>query len=121
MIASAYDTLSPPTSALGGVNDTALVVASSTSPHITRPPPYSKEAFTWQAAYDTGIFCNADPSVCPAGTTCVYFDENPNQDTVSYDSVLRALYPLVHTLILDTWSAVMYKVGAWPACPHVYI
>ena len=33
------------------------------------------------------IFCNGQPDACPVGTSCVYFGANPNDDTVSFDSV----------------------------------
>jgi len=56
------------------------------------------------------IFCNGQPDVCPVGTSCVYFEANPNDDTVSFDSVLDSLFPLIHTLIGDSWSANMYML-----------
>ena len=39
---------------------------------------------------DTGIFCRADPTVCPSGTACEYFDDNPNGGTLSFDNILWA-------------------------------
>jgi hypothetical protein len=70
--------------------------------------PY-RALFELEEPYDTGRFCHLDPSVCPAGTTCAYFAQNPDQDTTSFDSALRAFFPLVHILMVDSWSAVMYK------------
>ena len=63
-----------------------------------------------QAEFDTGIFCANDPSVCPEGSTCFNFFENPGEDTISFDSVIGSFFPLVTTLVLDSWSQSMYAV-----------
>ena len=65
-----------------------------------------------QAAYDTGVFCYNDASVCQADTSCFYFEENPAADTTSFDSVLESFFPLSTTIVLDSWSQPMYTLMA---------
>lgn len=45
------------------------------------------------------IFCHGQPGKCPENTRCVPFSNNPNDDTLSFDSVLDSLFPLIHTLM----------------------
>ena len=60
-----------------------------------------------QALYDTGIFCNSDPNICPSGSVCFFFDENPSGGTMSFDSVPEAWVVLMQLLVLDGWSEPM--------------
>lgn len=64
-------------------------------------------ALQGQAVYDTSIFCNSDPDICPTGSTCFLFDENPGSGTISFDSVPEAWLVLMQTLMLDGWSEPM--------------
>ena len=48
---------------------------------------------------------------CPGGVAaCAYREANPAVGTLSFDSALDAIFPLVHTLIGDSWSANMYTL-----------
>lgn len=74
-----------------------------------------------EAEFDTGTFCHVDPNVCIAeGTTCYYFQSNPEGNTVSFDSVGGAFMPLLQAVTFDTWTDPMFDVmgaynfWAWP-------
>jgi hypothetical protein len=41
---------------------------------------------------------------------CVYFDSNPDGDTVSFDSVSRAMLPILQAITFDTWTDPMFYV-----------
>ena len=66
-----------------------------------------------EAEFDTGTFCNADPGVCAAdGTSCYYFEENPDGGTVSFDNVAVAMLPILQAITFDTWADPMFDVMA---------
>ena len=49
--------------------------------------------------------------LCPAGIAeCALLAANPFKGTLSFDSALDSVFPLVHTLIGDSWSANMYAL-----------
>ena len=52
------------------------------------------DAIDWELQYDTGVFCKPDIARCDAyGEACAYFEENPEHDTVSFDSVIDTVFP----------------------------
>ncbi|KOO32786.1 sodium channel protein type 9 subunit alpha [Chrysochromulina tobinii] len=64
-----------------------------------------------QADYDSGTLCYADARICAeVGQICVYFDANPDGDTVSFDSVSRAMLPILQAITFDTWTDPMFYV-----------
>ena len=65
-------------------------------------------------AFDTGTFCNGDASVCDldGGETCHYFDFEPEGGTASFDSVAKAIIPLLQAVTFDVWTAAMFDVMA---------
>lgn len=72
-----------------------------------------------QRPYDTGMACKAEDArsaeaasgatsgggandgQCPAGTSCVYFEANPNDDVTSFDSVGSTLIILMQGITFD--------------------
>ena len=73
-----------------------------------------------EAEYDKETFCHADPSICEAdGLICYYFHEDPDGGTISFDSVARAMLPILQAITFDTWSDPMFDVmeayasGSW--------
>ena len=65
-----------------------------------------------QDAFDTGVFCAADAGVCDAGSTCEYFDENPVDGLISFDSVFMAGILILQVITFDTWTDAMWAVSA---------
>ena len=71
----------------------------------------------WQAEFDSGTFCKAGvmpgspEDVCaPEGLTCFYFSEDPDSGTVSFDSVARAMLPILQAVTFDTWTSPMFYI-----------
>ena len=69
----------------------------------------SDPAQEYTNANGAAVFCSsASSATCPEGiATCGYLDENPSSGTLSFDSAVDSVFPLVHTLIGDSWSANM--------------
>ena len=65
-----------------------------------------------QDAFDTGVFCAKDATMCEVGTTCEYFDENPEDGLVSFDSVFMAGILILQVITFDTWTDAMWAVSA---------
>ena len=71
----------------------------------------------WQAEFDSGTFCKAGVTpgspedVCaPQGLTCFYFSEDPDSGTVSFDSVAKAMLPILQAVTFDTWTSAMFYI-----------
>ena len=65
----------------------------------------------WQASFDSGILCKANPTICEAmGETCFYFQENPDGGTISFDSTPQAMLPILQAITFDTWTDPMFDV-----------
>ena len=65
----------------------------------------------WQASFDSGILCKANPTICEAmGETCFYFQENPDGGTISFDSTPQAMLPILQAVTFDTWTDPMFDV-----------
>ena len=69
--------------------------------------------------FDTGIFCDPSArtatSVCTtalagAGATCMYFADNPNADTTSFDSFSATSIVILQSLTFDEFMRVCYAV-----------
>ena len=58
-----------------------------------------------QDEFDVGTYCLADPAgSCDAGTRCGYFDQNPDFDVMSFDSVGSACISILQCFTFDTWT-----------------
>lgn len=63
-------------------------------------------------SFDTGTFCNMNGDACAAedGLRCAYFEENPSDGAMSFDSVPYAALALLQTLTFDTWTDAMFAL-----------
>jgi len=92
----------------------------------------------YQALYDTGQACNPtknaeaqrrrmkgggasggdgsetndDPTLCPADTTCSYFDENLNTGLLGFDDIGKCFLIILQGTTFDTWTDPMYALMA---------
>ena len=70
-----------------------------------------REATGYQAEYDSGTLCAADPDMCSEeGQICFYFDDNPDGGTVSFDSVAMSMIPIIQAITFDTWTDPMFYI-----------
>ena len=51
-----------------------------------------------------------DTSLCPAGSTCSYFDANINYNLQSFDDIGRAFLLILQCTTFDTWTDAMYAL-----------
>ena len=68
-----------------------------------------------QKAWDTGIPCNPhldDAQQCPEGSTCAYFDMDPNHGLTSFDSVAIFFITFFQSITCDFWATSMYSLMA---------
>ena len=49
-----------------------------------------------------------EPSGCDAGSSCVYYGENPVHGTISFDSIGWAWVTLFQCVTMEGWVDVMY-------------
>ena len=70
-----------------------------------------------QAAFDTGVACKAGSGAdqcitlgTPEGSTCAYFEANPDFGLTSFDSILVAMVALVEAMTFDAWADPMYDL-----------
>ena len=84
----------------------------------------AKHVASMEDAYDTGISCNGalppdGQPQCPADSRCMYFDENPSHDLMSFDSVGFAVIILMQAITFDDFATSMYALmrafspGVW--------
>jgi hypothetical protein len=74
-------------------------------------PTSGAPVFCGGAASAASAASTAAAELCPSGiAACTTFESNPKQDTLSFDSAIDSVFPLVHTLIGDSWSANMYAL-----------
>ena len=73
-----------------------------------------------QLPFDTGFSCNPHHADGPhagcedfaSGTTCAYFDSNPNHGMTSYDSVGMVFISYMQMTTFDDWANPMYDLMA---------
>jgi hypothetical protein len=68
-----------------------------------------------QTAWDTGIPCNShhdDAQQCPDGSSCAYFDKDPNDGLTSFDSVAIFFITFFQSITCDFWATSMYSLMA---------
>ena len=73
-----------------------------------------------QEPFDTGVTCNlghldgphAGCAAFPAGTSCAYFDANPNHGGTSFDSVGLVFISYMQMTTFDDWANPMYMLMA---------
>ena len=71
-----------------------------------------------QEDYDSGTPCRLGMppgdgyGQCEAGSTCMYFDDNPSNGLMSFDSVGVAFVVLLQALTFDDWTEPMYALMA---------
>mmetsp|Transcript_20744 Transcript_20744/g.67897 ORF Transcript_20744/g.67897 Transcript_20744/m.67897 type:complete len:841 (+) Transcript_20744:88-2610(+) len=58
--------------------------------------------------FDSEEACNPDAPSCADGSRCVYFEEDPGADTVSFDSVLKASIWVMQAATFNDWTDPMY-------------
>ena len=70
------------------------------------------------ASYDSGIICNpaAAPSVCRVAvggpSRCAYFDDNPADGLMSFDSVAATSILILQSFTFDTWTDAMFTLDS---------
>ena len=70
-------------------------------------------AMDHQAEFDTGVSCGASSAPaggCPAGSRCMYFDDNPMGGISSFDSVASAFIAFMSCTTFDDWATPMYSL-----------
>ena len=72
-----------------------------------------------QSTFDTEVACSST-SQCGAGEHCMYFDANPQDGLVSFDSVLMSLVVLLQAVTFDDWATSMYLLER-AFSPYVWI
>ena len=68
-----------------------------------------------QTAWDTGFQCNPhldDAQQCPYGSSCAYFDKDPNDGLTSFDSVAIFFITFFQSITCDFWATSMYSLMA---------
>lgn len=79
-----------------------------------------------QQAFDTGIACRAltagaaeegaggfdGAGLCPAGSTCEYFEANPMHGISSFDSIGLVVIAFIQAITFDEWAEPMYGLMA---------
>lgn len=69
-----------------------------------------------EAKYDTELACSSAEhptfGICPAGTTCKYFRDNPSHGVNSFDSVPMVFIIFIQAVTFDDWATPMYDVMA---------
>ena len=78
-----------------------------------------------QQPFDTGFNCNPEhgEAACeayPPGTTCSYFDANPNEGLMSFDSVAISFILYFQMTTFDDWANSMYALME-AFSPYVWI
>ena len=63
-----------------------------------------------EADFDTEVACNPKGDMCEADQTCAYFESQPFNNMMSYDSVLMASVTLMQTSTWDTWETSMFAL-----------
>ena len=51
-----------------------------------------------------------DEGEAPRGARCMYFNQNPGSDMMSFDSVAVALLVLLQAITFDDWCSPMYAL-----------
>ena len=65
----------------------------------------------------------ADDAACKDGGTCLWYGENPNAGTLSFDTILQAWMTLSQVVTLEGWTdvaLVLQHVGGVPGGVYVY-
>ena len=63
-----------------------------------------------QADFDDLAFCGG-ATVCAEGTTCQYFEENPVDGLISFDSVAMVFLQILQVVTFDTWTDAMWALS----------
>ena len=63
-----------------------------------------------EADFDTEVACNPKGDMCEADQTCAYFESQPFNNMMSFDSVLMASVTLMQTSTWDTWETSMFAL-----------